>query len=843
MTSKTASAQAQKPAVATAASGALQRNCACGNHSFSGGECTNCAKKKLQRKLTIGATNDPLELEADLVAEQVLANKPAHSFSNISTPKIQRRAEQASAQTEEVPTSVERVLAGSGSALPIAVRKDMEERFGKDFSQVRMHTGSAAEKSAQDVNANAYTVGNNIVFNRGKFSPDTQEGKRLLAHELTHVVQQSGSNTVVERSMESGAQELTKSGRILQRQCTPSPLPPAPIPIGSFPPTPAQAETCLQSNYAATHPNSKPGISLGFNIGWRALSGKDLAERQALTCLNGGTTKKAGPNFTAKHGMYAGQPDIWDFANRTMYEITTPGQVSFKSGSTGKLAAQVALANAITGSDMDCGGLAFSTGDWVPSPPTFRLDSGLYIAVTNMSGVLSYQTFKDGTKEVALIALMVMMKAMVDSMKKGGGGAVAGGAGGRAAPAYAIASLVATAILLGSGKAEAKAGPGNEEPIVQLLEALAQKGTPVPPEIQKMIQDDPALRSKVNKAMSEGGDPTAAQQEINDQILKIIADNPDQFTKEDLETLTTMTTAAGKALPKGQVTADTTRKMLDKIKAGDTGGSGGSEGKKNVWDKAREAGEPKTSATEKPKGDAPAAAGEKINVWDKAKYPKLKDESVQKIGVAKGPVKALFNAWTQKGQGGPDLTDAAVTEFFATVPPDLTVEQANTLITQLAAAEGKTADEALASLKAAVKEIMKKTAEAEAVTAEGVVSSIEPPKPGAETTTNAELVAKLAGLASKGDYSGLGKGTIRLTWNKEVGNSISATVKAIDAKGVRSAGQVHAEIIKRESNGKTLTIRFTMATPLISADGRTVRNSSAIVGQISVITLLDKKAK
>lgn len=176
--------------VAQQAQGVLRRQCSCGNHS-SGGECDSCAKKKLQRKLTIGATNDPLELEADLVAEQVLANKPAHSFSNISTPKIQRRAEQASAQTEEVPASVERVLASSGSPLPITVRKDMEQRFGQDFSQVRMHIGSAAEQSATDVSANAYTVGNNIVFNRGKFSPETQSGKRLLAHELTHVVQQS----------------------------------------------------------------------------------------------------------------------------------------------------------------------------------------------------------------------------------------------------------------------------------------------------------------------------------------------------------------------------------------------------------------------------------------------------------------------------------------------------------------------------------------------------------------------------------------------------------------------------------------------------------------------------
>lgn len=166
----------------------VRRQCSCGNHS-KGGNCENCAKQKVQRKLSVGSTNDPLELEADRVAEQVIANEPTYSFSHISAPKIQRRSEQASAQLEEVPASVENVLAGPGSSLPFSILKDMEQRFGQDFSHVRMHTGSAAEQSAHDINANAYTFGNNVVFNKGKFSPETHDGKRLLAHELTHVVQ------------------------------------------------------------------------------------------------------------------------------------------------------------------------------------------------------------------------------------------------------------------------------------------------------------------------------------------------------------------------------------------------------------------------------------------------------------------------------------------------------------------------------------------------------------------------------------------------------------------------------------------------------------------------------
>jgi len=80
----------------------------------------------------------------------------------------------------------------------------MEQRFGHDFSRVRVHAGGAAEQSARDVNANAYTVGHNIVFGSGRFSPGTNEGRRLLAHELTHVVQQAGTESIINAQSNNG---------------------------------------------------------------------------------------------------------------------------------------------------------------------------------------------------------------------------------------------------------------------------------------------------------------------------------------------------------------------------------------------------------------------------------------------------------------------------------------------------------------------------------------------------------------------------------------------------------------------------------------------------------------
>lgn len=190
MNKSTATAAAK--ATPTPAAQVFRRQCACGNHTSSG-ECENCAKKKVQRKLSIGASNDPLEQEADYVAEQVLGNNFPGVFAR-PLPIIQRHAEQATGASDAVPHSVERAVSGTGRSLPPLVQKDMETRFGHDFSQVRIHTSEAAAHSARDIQASAYTLGNHIVFNSGKFTPSNTEGKRLLAHELTHVIQQSGAS-------------------------------------------------------------------------------------------------------------------------------------------------------------------------------------------------------------------------------------------------------------------------------------------------------------------------------------------------------------------------------------------------------------------------------------------------------------------------------------------------------------------------------------------------------------------------------------------------------------------------------------------------------------------------
>ena len=104
---------------------------------------------------------------------------------------VQRKAESAYYNEQEAAPEVESVISSSGRPLDRETRRYMESRIGFDFSKVRIHTDSRAAASAKSLGARAYTVGNNVVFGPGRFAPNTTEGRRLLAHELTHVVQQS----------------------------------------------------------------------------------------------------------------------------------------------------------------------------------------------------------------------------------------------------------------------------------------------------------------------------------------------------------------------------------------------------------------------------------------------------------------------------------------------------------------------------------------------------------------------------------------------------------------------------------------------------------------------------
>lgn len=193
--------QAQQALSPPGVGGLLQRKCACGGPAGVSGQCEHCTKDRLQgiqTKLRVGAADDAFEREADRVADKVTTGGSAISGGDAPSPvsplRIQRLSAVASAGPALVTPGPGAALHEPGETLPGNLRTDMESRFGHDFSRVRIHTDSAADRSAQALNAHAYTYRHDIVFAAGQFAPETRAGRHLLAHELTHVVQQAGAD-------------------------------------------------------------------------------------------------------------------------------------------------------------------------------------------------------------------------------------------------------------------------------------------------------------------------------------------------------------------------------------------------------------------------------------------------------------------------------------------------------------------------------------------------------------------------------------------------------------------------------------------------------------------------
>lgn len=191
--------------------------CACG------GSCPRCQAKAADLK--VSQPHDPAEIEADQIADKVMrmpdkgsagmrpASAGAAGLPNHPNPdSIHRKCSACEMEDDVAPTierkeglsaaaptpppadtaaSIRNTLRAGGHALDPAARHFFEPRFGFDLSGVRVHTDSAARQSARAINARAYTLGNNIAFADGEYSPGTDRGRQLLAHELAHVAQRS----------------------------------------------------------------------------------------------------------------------------------------------------------------------------------------------------------------------------------------------------------------------------------------------------------------------------------------------------------------------------------------------------------------------------------------------------------------------------------------------------------------------------------------------------------------------------------------------------------------------------------------------------------------------------
>lgn len=177
----------------------------------------------IQPRLKIGRPGDKLEKQADRVADKVvnssaqgikaqmmeeeeeLQMKPDHSgvqkkcreCEEEEAAQMKPEAQPGENSTGYAPSGVSRQIqnsGGGGSPLPAHIGLEMSHKMGVDFSNVSVHTGTRAAEMNEQLDARAFTHGNDIYFNSGEYSPETSEGKHLLAHELTHVVQQGAAD-------------------------------------------------------------------------------------------------------------------------------------------------------------------------------------------------------------------------------------------------------------------------------------------------------------------------------------------------------------------------------------------------------------------------------------------------------------------------------------------------------------------------------------------------------------------------------------------------------------------------------------------------------------------------
>lgn len=185
----------------------LQRQCACGQHTFGGGECSDCEKKNgsagsgAQKSFpgvpsivngVVSSGGQPL----DHATQDFFSRRFAHDFSGIRVhaSPVEPLAARLSPVRNRLEDEADRMAEG--------VLTHQPADSAVDFSDVRLHTDSRAAESARAVNARAYTLGRNVVFGKDEYQPNSSEGRRLLAHELAHVLQQSdGGGAQVQREV------------------------------------------------------------------------------------------------------------------------------------------------------------------------------------------------------------------------------------------------------------------------------------------------------------------------------------------------------------------------------------------------------------------------------------------------------------------------------------------------------------------------------------------------------------------------------------------------------------------------------------------------------------------
>jgi hypothetical protein len=647
---------ASPPSWRSLAGGKLQRKCACGNQTGSGGSCDECRRKRLQRNA------------------------------------VDARG------VEQVPSSVHRVLQSPGRPLDGGTRGFFERRFGHDFSQVRIHDDAQAGASAREVNALAYTVGSHLSFNSGMYAPHSPSGKGLLAHELTHVVQQSkGPTTLTALALDKpgeGAQEQeaervrhaiesdrpigrigASSGPLVQR-VPGSPAGGCGVCYGTPKNAGDAAHKLIQASFnplVSTQfffPLPGPTKLKNGKIGRDAFV--DLARLTGPNEVQIGEIKPANPA-----GLIEGDLDLFwyeDQLTKLGFKVTRmvlPPPVAALPFPT--LAPPPCPATQQLFVDPPAHGIYTywclpDFKDLVgkcqcvkPPPPPVR--ERVKKKVDEKKKVREKDPEKirvPGPEILVPVALAALLGWAAKQAAKQGGKRIL-------APAYVIAAIV----LIANG-AEASVGLEGDDALEAMFNAAADKGTPIPEDLKQAIKSDPTLKQIALDA-AKSGDRSEAHRKLGEELARVITENRDQFTEEEIKELLKVSEENRDVVPNAPVTVETLKRALEAKQKGATGRKGGGTGE----------GETPTPEPQTP-GEIP---------------PPLP-----------APAQRLQNALVKPGGKGPKIGKAELadlSEILRSLTPPLTDAEVDALLAKVVSAEGKTVSELMTSVAEGIAQLRK----------------------------------------------------------------------------------------------------------------------------------------
>jgi hypothetical protein len=534
----------------------LQRQCACGDSARTDEDDDARKTLRVQRFAATDAALDavppivydvlnapgaPLDAETRAFMEPRLGHNfsqaPAHALRPLPIPARLTVGAPRDGFEQEAERIAQRVL--NQSSAPHAAAFDL--------SQVRIHTDEQAAESARAVNALAYTVGRDIVFDTGRFAPATIEGRRLLAHELTHVAQQSGGKSSgVQRSF-AGCQSLITDPRTA---------------VGLVAGTVAHRMITADFNQRVAGARSViiPGASAG-------------PLRSAGIC--GGDEVKVKPQVVGG-AAGAGKPDLARITAGGILQVAEIKPAAIPCLVDGE---EQELRYIEQGNARDAAQVAWrqSLGIKVVapmlestySPPTLQVGipggaSAELTAAWCTPGLLAYAVRVNVTPpppitvpvpELARATLLLLIGAGLAAALRNQFKKLIPGLGAATAAAALIAFLQGKKLAFGKG----------EDPLEAVFDASAKSGSPMPDDIKDAIRKDPALAELVKNVATGKVNATDAQRQLSEQVIRTIIQNRDKFTDADLKKLAELANQSkGTSKP---VTVAELRRELDAAKA------------------------------------------------------------------------------------------------------------------------------------------------------------------------------------------------------------------------------------------------------------------------------------